>query len=68
MTANGRQTSDNVIADYTATMNSPARLLRIDEYLGELVNSGKKMTLADVGALQEDTIDIIARRMAPLML
>ena len=52
MTANGRQTSDHAINDYGASINSPGRVLRINEMLSEGVNSGKKFTLADMGAIQ----------------
>jgi len=52
MTANGRQTSDHAINDYGAASNSPGRTLRIDEILREGVASGKKFTLADMGAIQ----------------
>lgn len=52
MTANGRQTSDHAKHDYGASANSTGRTLRIDEMLREGTTSGKKYTLADVGAIQ----------------
>ena len=65
MTANGRQTSDNALSDVGATTNSPGRTLRIDEILREGVAAGKKFTLEDLGAIQQDVIDVVARRMTP---
>ena len=65
MTANGRQTSDHAKNDYGATANSTGRTLRIDEILREGTTSGKKFTLASVGAIQQDVIDVIARRVTP---
>ena len=50
-TSNGRQTSDHAVNDYGAASNSPPRTLRIDELLREGVSSGKKFTLADMGAI-----------------
>lgn len=54
------QTSDHAVNDYSASMNSPARTLRIDAVLREKIASGKKLTLAEMGELQQDVIDIIA--------
>ena len=51
MTANNRQSSDHARNDYTANSNSPGRALRLDELLKEGVESGKKFTLADMGAI-----------------
>ncbi len=68
MTANGRQTSDNAINDYGASSNSPGRTLRIDEILKEATEAGKKLSLADLGAIQQDVTDVIARRMTPKIL
>ena len=65
MTANGRQTSDNARTDYGTTTNSPGRTLRVDEILREGVASGKKFTLDDMGAMQQDITDVVARRVAP---
>lgn len=67
-TANGKQTSGNAINDYGAGVNSPARSLRIDEVLREKIASGKKITLADMGALQQDVHDVFARKMVPLVI
>ena len=65
VTANGRQTSDHAVNDIGATTNCPGRVLRIDEVLREGIASGKKFTLADMGALQQDVVDVVARRMTP---
>ena len=67
LTANGRQTSDFAIDDYGAQINNPGRVLRIDEMLKELTTSGKKVTLADLGKIQQDVTDVIARRMTPVI-
>ena len=68
MTANGRQTSDYAINDYGATINTPGRVLRITERMQELVSSGKKVILSDLADLQQDVIDVIARRMVKVLL
>ena len=68
MSANGRQTSDNVVFDYGATVNCPARVVRITELLREATESGKKLSLADLGAMQQDVVDVVARRMKPKLL
>ena len=39
--------------------------MRIDEVLREKISSGKKLVLSDMSALQQDVIDIIARRITP---
>lgn len=52
VSANNRQTTDNALNDYGATVNSPGRSIRIDEMLKEWTTSGKKMSLADLGAVQ----------------
>ena len=49
-------------------MNSPGRSLRIDEMLKEWTTSGRKISLEDLGAVQQDVTDVIARRMTPLIL
>ena len=59
------QTSEHAINDYSASMNSPARTIRIDHVLREKIASGKKLTLGDLGDLQQDVVDIIAQRMLP---
>jgi len=41
------------------------RAQRIDEALRELIASGKKMTLKDVGDIQQDYVDVQARELAP---
>lgn len=51
VSANGRQTSDNATNDYGASSNSPGRTLRIDEILKTATESGKKLSLADLGAI-----------------
>lgn len=68
VTANGRQTSDNAINDYGASINSHARVVRIDEILREGIAAGKKFTIEDMGAIQQDVVDVIARRMNPLII
>ena len=41
-------------------------MIRIDEILRAGIESGQKFTLADMGAIQQDVVDIIvARRMTP---
>lgn len=67
MTANGRQTSDNAINDYGVGTNSPGRTLRIDELLRQGVASGKKFTLDDMGAIQQDVVDVYARQVTPMI-
>lgn len=67
-TANGMQTSGHVANDYSASMNSPARTLRIDAVLREKIASGKKLKLKDLGDLQQDVIDIIAEQITPKVL
>ena len=44
-TANNRQTSDHAISDLGASINSPGRILRIDEVLREGIASGKKFRI-----------------------
>ena len=51
-TANNRQTSDHAIHDFGASINSPGRILRIDEVLREGIANGKKFKIQDMGALQ----------------
>ena len=68
VTANGRQTSDHAKFDYGATVNSPARMIRIDEMLREGIESGKKFTLKDMGDIQQDVVDVVARRMTPMVI
>lgn len=64
-TANGRMTSDHVVHDIGAHVNCPVRILRIDELLRDGIASGKKFTLADMGAIQQDVVDVVARRVTP---
>ena len=52
VSANGRQTSDHAMNDLGATVNCPARTLRIDEMLREGIAVGKKFTLEDMAAIQ----------------
>ena len=52
VSANGRQTSDHAMNDLGATVNCPARTLRIDEILREGIADGKKFTLEDMAAIQ----------------
>mmetsp|Transcript_10709 Transcript_10709/g.13346 ORF Transcript_10709/g.13346 Transcript_10709/m.13346 type:complete len:109 (+) Transcript_10709:1708-2034(+) len=68
VTANGRQTTDNAINDFGAQINDPGRVLRIDEILKTATENGKKLSLADLGAIQQDVTDVIARRMTPIVL
>ena len=65
VTANGRQTSDHAKHDYGAGMSSTPRHVRIDEIISSGIASGKKFTLEDMGAIQQDVVDIVARRMNP---
>lgn len=65
VTTNNRQTSDHAKLDLGASQNSPARVLRIDEILRQGIESGKKFTLAEMGAIQQDVVDVIARRVTP---
>ena len=65
VTANGRQTSDHARLDHGASVNSPARMIRIDEVLRDGIANGRKFTLEDMGAIQQDVVDVVARRMAP---
>ena len=67
-TANNRQTSDHAISDIGACINSPGRILRIDEILREGIASGKKFKLEDLAAIQQDVTDVVARRMMPFIL
>ena len=65
--ANNRQTSDHSISDIGASINSPGRILRIDEILSEGIASGKKFKLEDMAAIQQDVTDVVARRMVALI-
>lgn len=67
VTANGRQTSDNAINDYGAMTNNPGRYLRLDEMLRDKTTSGEKISLADMSSIQQDVIDVIARRTTPVI-
>jgi len=49
VTANNRQTPDNAMHDYGAGQMSTGRAQRIDEAIRHLIDSGKKLTLKDVG-------------------
>ena len=65
VTANNRQTSDHAKLDTGAAVNTLARSLRINEMISEGINSGKKLTLADMGAIQQDVVDVFARDLTP---
>ena len=49
-------------------MNSPARALRIDEVLRQKIASGKKITLREMGELQQDVVDVFARKISPMLI
>ena len=67
VTANNRQTSDNVKFDHGASHISTARSRRINEIIEQGISNGKKFTVEDMNAIQLDLIDIDARETYPLM-
>jgi len=63
--ANNRQVPDHAKKDYGATTMSTARAVRIDELIKEGIAAGRKFTAEDMIAIQQDTVDVFARRMVP---
>ena len=62
VTANNRHQPDNVKYDHGVTIMSTARQQRIVEMIEEGIAGGKKFTIEDMNMMQEDQLDIMARR------
>ena len=65
VTANNRVFPETAKYDLGASMTATARSKRIDEMMRDAIKSGKKMTATDMIAMQQDVMDIHARRTAP---
>ena len=63
--ANNRQTSDNVLHDYSLGNPSTTRIQRISDMIEEGIKMGKKFTHEDMNRMQLDVVDIAARDIAP---
>ena len=51
VTANNRQTSDNVINEHGAALISPARAERITQIIEEGISAGKKFNIEDMSRI-----------------
>lgn len=52
---------DNSINDIGANLVSSARAVRIDEMISQIIREGRKVTYADMSAIQQDDTDVFAR-------
>lgn len=64
-TANNRQVPDTAATDTGAGNVDTPRAVRIDEFFSGLIAAGKKITLEDTRALQQDYMDTNARANKP---
>jgi penicillin G amidase len=67
VTANNRQVPENSLYDYGANNLPTGRSSRIDEMIRNQIKSGDKISLADLGKIQQDVTDVYAREMCPLI-
>ena len=68
VTANNMQTSDHAKYDHGSGIMSPARAQRLTEMIEEGIYADKKFTVDDMVDMQQDVIDIVARKQVPSMI
>jgi penicillin amidase len=68
ITANNRHMPDHCANDIGATSMSTGRAMRIDEMISGYIKDGHKITVEDMGKIQQDDTDVIARDFTPLMI
>lgn len=59
---------ENSASDIGAAHMSTARAQRIDEMIRTGIEKGKKFTIHDMKAIQQDDTDIIAREITPSLI
>ena len=67
VTANNRQMPDNVNIDAGATITSTIRAQRITELIQKGINANHKFDYNDMLTIQNDTVDLMARDIVPLV-
>ena len=67
VTANNRHHPDNVKYDHGVGIMSTPRQQRIVEMIEDGIKAGKKFTIEDMSDMQQDVVDIQAKRLVPLM-
>ena len=67
VTANNRQMPDNVNIDAGATITSTIRAQRITELIQKGINANHKFDFNDMVTIQNDTVDLMARDIVPLV-
>jgi penicillin G amidase len=67
VTANNRQMPENVVNDYGATITSTIRAQRITELIQNGIKAGHKFDYNDMLIIQNDTLDLMARDLSPLV-
>ena len=67
VTANNRQMPDNVNIDAGATITSTIRAQRITELIQKGINANHKFDYNDMLTIQNDTVDLMARDIDPLV-
>ena len=65
VSANGLVTTEHATSEVGISMGPTLRHVRMNELISEQIASGKKFTLNDVQAIQQDVIDVVARRITP---
>ena len=67
VTANNRQMPDNVASDMGATITSTIRAQRITELIQKGIDVNHKFDYQDMLTLQNDTVDLMARDITPVI-
>jgi penicillin G amidase len=67
VTANNRQMPDNVNIDVGATITSTIRAQRITELIQKGIDANHKFDYNDMLTIQNDTVDLMARDIVPLV-
>jgi len=67
VTANNRHQPDNVKYDHGVGIMSTPRQQRIVEMIEDGIKAGKKFTIEDMSNMQQDVVDIQAKRIVPIM-
>ena len=58
---------DNIKHDYGSTITSTIRAQRITELIKKGISSGHKFDYKDMLTIQNDTVDLMARDISPLV-
>jgi len=66
VSANNKISTDNIKWRVSANLMLTARAARIDEMLREYIDNGKKLSVEETKRMQVDTLDILARQVAPV--